>query len=136
MAIHSESRVVSFDADAALADAKAVAGDDLHSFVEYDLEDYNVQYLSDHALDMYDDEAQAHAHFDRIHSHVHLDFTEIDLFTEALFPVSEGVEYVTTALDFLKLVRVYHDDMGVFVSLAPNVDEVPVVAAIRTHMTA
>ena len=136
MAIRSDSRVVEFDADAALAAAEEVAGSDLYSFVEYDVEEYNVQYLSDFALQMYEDEEQAFDHFDRIHSHVHLDFTEIDLFTEGLFPIAEDVEYVTTSLDFMKLVRVYHDDMGIFVSLAAHVDEVPVIEAIREHMTA
>ena len=136
MAIRSDSRVVEFDADAALAAAEDVAGSDLYSFVEYDVEEYNVQYLSDFALQMYETEEQAYDHFDRIHSHVHLDFTEIDLFTEGLFPIAEDVEYVTTSLDFMKLVRVYHDDMGIFVSLAPHIDEVPVIEAIRNHMTA
>lgn len=136
MAIRNDSRVVEFDADAALAAAEEVAGSDLYSFVEYDVEEYNVQYLSDFALQMYEDEAQAFDHFDQIHSHVHLDFTEIDLFTEGLFPIADEVEYVTTSLDFMKLVRIYHDNMGIFVSLAPHVDEVPVIEAIRDHMTA
>jgi hypothetical protein len=136
MAIRKTSEVVAFDADAAFADAQTLAGPELYSFVEYDVEEYQVLFLSDLALDMYDSADQAFAHFDKIHSHVHLDFTEIDLFTEGLFPVAEGVEYVTTALDFLKLVRVYHDGTGVFVSLAPTADEVPIVEAIRDHMTA
>lgn len=136
MAIRIESRVLPFDVDQALADVEELVGDELQSFVEYDVDDYHVLYLSDLALSMYEGEELAFAHFDRIHSHVHLDFTEIDLFTEGLFPIAEDVEYVTTSLDFMKLVRVYHDDMGVFVSLSPNANEVPVVEAIRDHMTA
>lgn len=135
MVIRNDSEVVPFDADAALEDVQELVGPELHSFVEYDVDDLRVLYLSDVALGMYEDEAHAFAHFERIHSHVHLDFTEIDLFTEGLFPIAEGVEYMTTALDFLKLVRIYQDHTGIFISLSPDVDEVPVVEAIRDHMT-
>lgn len=136
MALLQESQVVDFDADAALDAIDATDGTDVHAVVEYDVHDYRVLYLSDFALDMYEDEAQAFDHFDQIHSHVHLDFTEIDLFTDALFPVADGVKYVTTALDFLKLVRVYHDDTGLFLSLSSTTDEVPIVDTIREYMTA
>ncbi|MFB6270514.1 MAG: hypothetical protein ABEH83_11250 [Halobacterium sp.] len=103
----------------------------VRSFVEFDATDYNLVYADDVTLSFYDDEADMHEHFEEIHSYVHIDFTEIDFFTEELFPVSERVRYIATSFDVFTLLRVYFGDEGLFVALDVDEPVEPVVEAIE-----
>lgn len=130
MPVSDPSGVIDGDADAALAAAREAAEGPLYSFVEYDDEEFNVLYVDDATREFYDDEEQMLEHFERIHSYVHVDFTERELFTEELFPIAERVDYITTAMDFLKIVRVYHGRQGLFLAVEPDEPVAPLVAAI------
>lgn len=131
MPVTNTAEVVAFDADAACAAARETVSGTLRSCVEFNTESFNPIYVDDLTLAFYDDEDHMLEHFSRIHSYVNLDLTEVDLFTGELFPIAERVEYITTALDFFKMVRFYHNGDGLFLALDANEPVEPVIAAIR-----
>jgi hypothetical protein len=131
MPVRNASEVVAFDADAACEAVQATVSGTLRSFVEFDRESFNPLYVDDSTRSFYDDEEHMLEHFSQLHSYVYLDLTEMDLFTDELFPVAERVKYITTALDFFKLVRVYYGDEGLFLALDHDEPVEPIVRAIR-----
>lgn len=108
------STIVGFDATAALEAVRDHPEGELYTFVEFDAEEFNPLYVSPATEAFYEDEAQMLDHFDDIHSYVHLDLVEQDLFTTELFPVADRVRYVVTAMDYLTIVRVYVRQEGIF----------------------
>lgn len=130
MPVTNASAVVEFDADAACEAAQEAVSGTLRTFVEFDADSFNALYVDDVTLAFYEDEDHMRAHFSQLHSYVYLDLAEMDLFTEELFPVAERVEYITTSLDFFKLVRVYYDDQGLFLALDHDEPVEPVIRAI------
>lgn len=83
-------------------------------------------------MSFYPDQQAMTEHFEEIHSYVNVDFTEIELFTEELFPISDRVRYLTTAFDTFTLVRIYFGEEGMFVALDPKESVEPVVDAVET----
>lgn len=132
MPMRNASTLVGFDADAACEAILGAIDGTLRSFVEFDSESFNPLYVDDSTLAFYDDEQHMLAHFDQLHSYVYLDLAEMDLFTEELFPIADRVEYITTAMDFFKIVRVYYDDEGLFLALDHDESVEPVVRALGT----
>lgn len=132
MPLTNPSKIASFDGDAAVEVVRERIDGTLFTVVEYDTADYRVLYVDDATMVFYADEDEMDAHFGRIHSHVNLDFTEIDLFVEDLFPVADGVVSQTTRFDYLKVVRVYGDREGLFVALEPDEPVEPLVDAVRS----
>lgn len=130
MPVQNASEVVEFDADAAFEAVKATVSGTLRSFVEFDGDQFNPLYVDDSTLAFYEDEDHMLEHFAQLHSYVYLDLAEMDLFTTELFPVADRVEYITTTLDFFKLVRVYYGDEGVFIALDHDEPVEPIVQAI------
>lgn len=124
------SELVDFDADAALEAALATVDGPLYSFVEFNVESFNPLYVADETIAMYEDEQQMLAHFEQMHDYVNLDFTEITLFTDNLLPVADEVRYKTTAMDVMKIVRIYRGHDGLFLALAPGEPVEPLVTAI------
>jgi hypothetical protein len=122
--VDSQSEIVDFDAEAALAAVRAVAGTDLYTFVEFDADCFNTLFVSDAAEVFYEDAEEMQAHFAEIHSYVHLDLVEQDLFTNELFPIANRVRYVSTTMDYLSVVRVYVDGEGIFFAVEDD-DLVP-----------
>jgi len=106
----------------------------LFALAEYDTERLNLLYLGDAAREMYPSEEVMSDHFETIHSYVHVDFAEIELFTDELFPSAERVEYVVTGMDFLTIIRVYCDGVGIFLSVSPDEPVVPLVEAVRAEL--
>lgn len=131
MPLTNASEVVEFDADAACAAAREAVTGTLRSCVEFDTEAFNPLHVDDVTLAFYDDEADMLDHFSRIHSYVNLDLTEVDLFTGELFPIAERVVYITTALDFFKMVRIYHEGEGLFLALDYDEPVEPIVEAVN-----
>ncbi|MGM0604456.1 MAG: hypothetical protein ACQETB_02160 [Halobacteriota archaeon] len=119
------------DTDSIVASLREACDGTLYVVVEYDADSYEAVYVSDAMRSYYDDEAAMYDHFDRIHSYIHVDFAEIDLFTDTLFPIADDVEYIATSLDFIKLVRIYDGTGGVFVTVDPEEPIVDLVAAVR-----
>ena len=131
MAVTNPSELVDFDADAARDAVESTVSGTLRSFVEFDRDAFNPLFVDDSTLGFYDDEDHMHAHFSKLHSYLYLDLAEADLFTGELFPIAEQVEYITTALDLFKLVRIYHGEQGLFVALDHDEPVEPVVGAVR-----
>jgi hypothetical protein len=127
----NESSIAEFDADAACTAVRETVGGTLLSFTEFDRHGLTILYVADETIDYYGSEAAMRDHYEEIHAYINIDFTELELFTESLFPDAERVEYLVTALDFVKLLRVYHGEVGLYVALEPGEPVEPVVEAIR-----
>lgn len=131
MPVTNPSKHSSFDADAACSAARRTVSGPLYSFCEYDSEAFRPLYVDDRTVAMYDGQAEMAEHFEDIHNHVHMDFMQIELFRNTLFPPAERVSYITTAMDFLKIVRMYVDDEGLFIAVAPEEPVEPLVEAVE-----
>ncbi len=70
-------------------------------------------------------------HFERLHTHVHMDFMQIELFRNALFPTAERIEYIATSMDALKLLYIYVDDDALLLALESDEPVEPIVAVIK-----
>jgi hypothetical protein len=136
----SDSDVVSFDVGAAIAGIEsAIAGiesaiadpDVLHVVAVFTPDTYELAYTDDLAKSFYPSDDEMTAHFDRIHQYAGIDFSEIGLFVDDLFPVADGLEYMVTGLDYMTLVRVYAGQEGLFLSVDPGTDPTVVVDGIR-----
>jgi len=136
MARRRPSNGVSFDADECLDAALETIDGPLYTFVEFNQESYTPLYVDELALTLYEDEEEMHAHFDRLHSYVSLDFTEIDLFLESLIPLADRVDYIATTMDYIKLVRFYRDREGLFFAVDPDEPIVPIIDAIEASVGA
>jgi hypothetical protein len=104
------------------------------SVVRFDTEGFEPLYISGQARAMYDDKEAMNEHFDEIHNYVNVDFAEMALFSEELFPDGGSVKYVTTAMDGMKILRVYAGHTGVFLSLHPEEPVVPLVEIVDAHL--
>lgn len=132
MPVSNATEIVDVPADELVDELAAVVDGTLYSVVEYDPAQLNIVYADEATLAFYQDRDHLIAHFERIHSHVHVDFEQMELFVDDLFPVADRVEYLTTALDFMTLVRVYNEKNGLFVAIEPDQPVEPVVDTIRT----
>lgn len=127
----NRSELAAFDADSVREAVRETVSGPLYSFCEYDTESFRPLYLDDRTVSMYDSREAMLEHFELIHTHVHMDFMQSNLFRETLFPDAERVEYITTAMDFLKILRVYVGDNGLFIAIDPDEPVVPIVDAIK-----
>ncbi len=135
MSISNTPEIVSFEADEVEAAVHEAAGDSVRSIVEYDREAFNALYVDEVTMSFYPDQQTMNEHFAEIHSYVNIDFTEIELFTEELFPISDRVRYLSTAFDTFTLVRIYFGDEGMFIALDPRQPVEPVVEAVEAAYT-
>lgn len=131
MSITNPPRVVSFEAGEVTQAIQEAGEGAIRSIVEYDKSEFNPLYVDDLTFSFYEDEDAMMAHFEEIHSYVHVDFTEIDLFTQELFPVADRVRYLATSFDTFTLLRIYIDDEGLFIAMDPGEPVEPVVNAVE-----
>lgn len=127
----NRSELADFDADRVRQAVQGTVSGPLYSFCEYDTEAFRPLYIDDRTIAMYDSGDEMLEHFERIHTHVHMDFMQIELFRNTLFPNADRVEYIATAMDALKLLRVYVGDDGLLLALDPDEPVEPIVDAIR-----
>jgi hypothetical protein len=130
--VENTSQLVAFDADAGLTAARETAGDAIHSFIEYTSEAFNVMYASPETMTLYGGRDAMLEHFEEIHSYVHIDFTERDLFSEELLPHAGEVRTIVTRQDELTLVRLFHGNGGLVISLDPDEPIIPLLDAIES----
>jgi quinol monooxygenase YgiN len=126
--------IVSMDVEAIVAALRERAGESLYTVVEFDADSFNTVYVSPAAREFYEDEAAMQAHFSDIHAYVHLDLVEQDLFTTELFPLADEVRYVSTAMDYLTVVRVYADGEGIFFAVEEDTLVPELVGAIENAL--
>jgi|GEM_PF-606890 hypothetical protein len=127
----NRSELAAFDADRVRQAVQETVSGPLYAFCEYDTESFRPLYLSDETVSMYESRDAMLEHFETIHTNVHMDFMQSKLFRNTLFPDAERVEYITTSMDFLKILRVYVGDDGLFISVDPAEPVVPIVDAIK-----
>lgn len=131
MALRYRASQSSFDADAALEAVERVVDGRLYSFCEYDTMSFRPLYVDRETVASYEDRNAMFEHFERIHAHVHMDFMQINLLCNTLFPVADRVEYIATAMDFMKIIRVYVGDEGLFIAVEPEEEVTPLIEAIK-----
>jgi hypothetical protein len=129
--VRSESRLVSFDADAAVDAALDVAGSDLRTAAEYTTDAFETLYVGPAVADTYADDADREAYFERVHSYVQLDFAERDLFEESVFPRQGRVRTLVTVMDDVVVVRVLRGTEGIVVSTTSGADYAAVARAVE-----
>lgn len=122
-----------FDAGAAVDAAADAAGEDLLLAVVYDRERFEILRVAEVVRSFYEDDAAMREHFADVHSYVHLDFTERELF-EDLFVGAGAVRSFTTHMDQLVAVRVISGTEGLFVSLVPGTPVRDVLAAVEEQI--
>lgn len=123
--------IVGFDADASLAAARGAVGEGrVLICVAYDDTDFRTVYVDERIDAMYPDEGERRTHFGQIHSYVHLDFTEQDLF-EDLFLEPDGTRAFVTYMGNLIAVRVVTETEGLFLALAPGSPVTELVDAVE-----
>ena len=131
--------VVSFDVGAAIGSIERALGDDadLHVAAAFTPEAYEIVSVDDLTRSLYTDDAAMRDHFDRIHRYAGIDFSEIGLFVDELFPVADGVEYLATGMDYLTVVRVYvGSEEGLLLTLSPDAEVGAVVDAVADAVDA
>lgn len=131
MSATNRSKLTAFDADRVRQVVQETVSGPLHAFCEYDTESFRPLYLSDETVSIYESRDAMLEHFEKIHTNIHMDFMQSKLFRNTLFPDAERVEYITTSMDFLKILRVYVGDDGLFISVDPAEPVVPIVDAIK-----
>lgn len=129
MPVRNESEIAAFDAAAAFDAMEAVADGPIYSFVEFDKDDFNPIYVDQATVQFYEDVDHMLAHFEEIHSYTNLDFVEMDLFTEDLFPIADEVRYLVVSMDYLQIVRAYRNGDGIFFAIGPDEPIKPLMAA-------
>lgn len=134
MAVTNTREIVGFEVEETVEMIRDQVDRTLYTVVEYDSDSFNVLFANEATVDLYDDEGAMMEHFERIHDYVNVDFAEIDLFTESLFPEAGRVDYLTTTMDHLKLVRVYSGRQGVLLGLTPDEPVEPLVGPLLDAM--
>lgn len=121
MALSESPELVGFDAEAAVAAGRDVAGDSLLTAVEFTASEFHPLYVVDDILAMYENRAHMDAHFDEIQSYYRVDREERTLFEREL-ATAGTVRYLVTRMSHAALVRLYEpvEDEGLWVTLASD----------------
>lgn len=134
MVVSEDSTLVDFDADAALATAREVGEGSVHLCVEYTPEEFRTLYADELTMSLYaGDREEMESHFEEVHSYVHIDFTEKDLFSEVFRGAGEVRSFVTL-MDHIILIRVIVGREGLFLTTDPDADATALVEAIETEL--
>jgi len=121
---------VDFDAEAALAAARDVDGDPVRLCVEYTAEEFHTLYADETTMALYGDREEMRSHFEEVHSYVHIDFTEKDLFGE-IFRAAGEVRSFVTVMEHTAMLRILVGQQGLFLSVDPDADVTALVAAVE-----
>jgi hypothetical protein len=133
MVVSEDSTLVDFDADAALASARESFEDEIRLCVEYTAEEFHTLYADETTLTLYGDREQMADHFEEVHSYVHVDFTERDLFRD-LFVGAGGVRSFVAQMEHVTLIRVLDGEQGLFLSVTPETDVTGIVEAVEAEL--
>lgn len=131
MAVSSPSTVVDFDAEAALRAAREVVGDALHIAIEFDADEFNTLFVDRQTVDLYGGTEPMVEHFAQVHSYVHIDFTEQEMFEDLLFAAG-GVRAFTAHMEYVTAVRILVGQEGLFLGLDPDAPVSAVIDAVES----
>lgn len=119
------------DVEAAIEALTERADGPLYTLVAFGPDDFEVLYVADETHDLYPDDSAMRGHFERIFDYVGIDFAERALFTDVLLSGAGDVQYMTTSLERVKVVRVYGGDAnGVFLALDPDEPVPPLLEVV------
>jgi hypothetical protein len=133
MAVSEDSTLVDFDADAALASVRESFAEEIRLCVEYTAEEFHTLYADETTLTLYGDREQMVDHFEEVHSYVHVDFTERDLFRD-IFVGAGGVRSFVAQMEHVTLIRILDGEQGLFLSVVPETDVTGVVEAVEAEL--
>ncbi|WP_435175140.1 hypothetical protein [Halorussus sp. AFM4] len=134
MVISEPSGLVDFEADAAVAAARGEAGDAVRLCVEYTPEEFRTLYADDQTLALYGGDREAMVdHFEEVHSYVHVDFTERDLFSDVFRGAGEVRSFVTF-MEHVAVIRVLVGQQGLFLAVDPDADVTALVEAVEAEL--
>jgi len=133
MVVFEDSTLVDFDADAALASVRESFEDEIRLCVEYTAEEFHTLYADETTLTLYGDREQMVDHFEEVHSYVHVDFTERDLFRD-IFVGAGGVRSFVAQMEHVTLIRVLDGEQGLFLSVVPETDVTGIVEAVEAEL--
>ncbi len=128
-AIENASSFDEFDADRVLESIRAICGEQVLSFAEYDAQTYNIMYMSDGMAAQFDDRGEIEDLSDRIHSDYRLDFTERDMYEDVYGELGE-VRAFSVFFDRSAIFRFVGDRTGLYVSLHPDAPFNRVIEAV------
>lgn len=124
--------VVTFDVEAALATARETVGADAVLIcVAYDETEFTTVHVDERIDALYPDEGTRTEHFGEIHSYVHLDFTERELFKE-LFVQPGRVKAFVTYMDAFIAIRIVTGEEGLFLGIAPGTEITELVERLES----
>ena len=121
-------------ADAWLETLRARTDGTLYSVVTFEPNDFELRYVSDETREMYPTDDAMLEHFERVFDYVGIDFAEKALFTDVLFSGAGHVQFMTTCLETVKVVRVYAGADAVFLGVDPDEPVPPLVDVVKTHV--
>ncbi|NHN59467.1 MULTISPECIES: hypothetical protein [Halorussus] len=134
MVVSEPSALVDFPADAALAAAREEADAAVGLCVEYTPEEFRTLYADEQTVALYGGDREAMAdHFEEVHSFVHVDFTERDLFAD-IFRSAGEVRSFVTVMDHVALIRVLVGQQGLFLAVDPDADVTALVEAVEAEV--
>ena len=105
MTLREPSKLVEFDADAAVEELLERAGEEHLIVAEYTPEEYGLLYVGEGIEAMYPSMDEIEATADSIHEYIDMDFRERELFLD-LYPTIDDVDGLITVGDTRCVVRV------------------------------
>jgi hypothetical protein len=132
MVVSEDSTLVDFDADAAVSAAREQFEGEIHLCVEYTTEGFHTLYADETTLSLYGDREPMTEHFEEVHSYVHVDFTERDMFEDVFVGAGEVRSFVTQ-MEYVTLIRVLDGEQGLFLTVDPGTDVTAIVEAVEAE---
>jgi len=132
MVVSEDSTLVDFDADAAVSAAREQFEGEIHLCVEYTTEGFHTLYADETTLSLYGDREPMTEHFEEVHSYVHVDFTERDMFEDVFVGAGEVRSFVTQ-MEYVTLSRVLDGEQGLFLTVDPGTDVTAIVEAVEAE---
>lgn len=120
MAITGDPELADFDVEEALERIRTVCGEGVLSLMEFTHHEYNIVYVHEDVVGMYQDEAHLEDHYSRILDHLHMDFMERDTYENTLLPNAGSVTSIITHMEELTLLRIFDETTGLYIALDPE----------------
>jgi len=128
MPLTSESTLVSFDGDAATAAVHEVDG--VLSVSAFTSDDYEILYVADKVLGMYESESHLRDHYGEVLSHLNMDILERETYEESLLPNAGQVRGIVTRMSRMTLLRIITDEQGLYLALEPEASVPDIIDAV------
>ncbi|MFW5938427.1 MAG: hypothetical protein ACOCSN_05730 [Halanaeroarchaeum sp.] len=126
----TDSKLVGYDAEAAVGAAREATDAELLAAASYTADGHQLLYVSEALVDRYGSREAVDEVTERVHSYIRLDLVERDLFDDLVPAVGETRAF-TTHTDTTVIVRVLAGDEGFYCSFVPGAEATAVVEAVE-----